>query len=115
LPLSNSSAAALVQLLRAWHCHARSAPGADAAVDAVQRGFRPDCVLADFRLGDGNGCQAIDRLRRLLGPHLPAALVTGDTGSERVGAAAATGLAVLRKPVKPLQLRAWLNAVFAGR
>ena len=87
-------------LLEDLGCRVELADSAAAALRCAER-ERPDIVLSDFRLrGDDNGVQAIRRLRALH-PGLPAALVTGDSGRDRLRDAHEAGLRLLHKPVRP--------------
>jgi len=71
-----------------------------AAVKAVETGFRPDVVLSDFRLPDGNGLELIGTVRGRLGTPVPAILLTGDIGVRNLDLPA--GCERLQKPV-PLE------------
>jgi CheY-like chemotaxis protein len=73
-------------------------------------------VLADYRLTRGeNGASAVQLLRERFGASLPALLITGNTGPERLREAKQTGLHVLHKPVRPAQLRALCNYLLTRR
>ena len=63
----------------------------------------PDLLLTDLRLPDGDGLQAIARLRARHGP-VPVVVVTGDTASAGLAAQAGQGVEVLHKPVQPAEL-----------
>ena len=106
---------ALVGLLRMWGCVAHAVPCEATAVALLRSGTcRPDALVVDLRLADGaSGIDVIHALRRVAIAELPAVIVTGDVGSERMRAAQDEGLAVLVKPVRPLQFRAFLNQAFA--
>jgi len=74
----------------------------EALLKSLQR--RPDIVLCDFRLRDGDdGLAALQTLRNAL-PGLPAVLITGDTAPERLREAHDAGLVLLHKPVLEDQL-----------
>lgn len=76
--------------------------GTAEALRCVAQGFRPDVILADYRLGDGiTGATAIEMLRSSLGFHVPAIIVTGDTEPQRIADAEASGCLLLHKPVAP--------------
>ena len=76
--------------------------GADTAATCVGAGFRPDVIVADYRLGDGvTGAMAIDMLREKLGSRIPAIILTGDTEPQRIADADASGCLLLHKPVTP--------------
>jgi len=106
---------ALLGLLRQWGCDARAAPGAREALAWLGQGFTPDVLLVDLRLADGaSGLDAIDTLRAAVGHDLPALVVTGDAGSDHMHEAQARGFAVLIKPARPVQLRAFLSQAFSA-
>jgi signal transduction histidine kinase len=103
---------ALLGLLRQWGCDVRAAPGAREALAWLGEGFTPDVLVVDLRLADGaSGLEAISALRAAVGHDLPALVVTGDAGSEPMREAQARGFAVLIKPARPVQLRAFLSQV----
>jgi len=53
------------------------------------------------------------RLREAVGGHLPTVLVTGEPGHERAEASRLAGFTVRGKPLRPAQLRAFMNQAFA--
>ena len=96
-------------LLGGWGC--RTLTGADlpealAAIDAS--GLELDGLLVDYHLDGGNGIAAIAELRRRLGRHVPAILITADRSVHVREEARAEGAHLLNKPVKPASLRALL-------
>jgi signal transduction histidine kinase len=106
---------AMLGLLRQWGCDARAAPGAREALAWLGQGFTPDVLVVDLRLADGaSGLDAIDALRAAVGHELPALVVTGDAGSEHMLKAQARGFAVLIKPARLVQLRAFLSQAFSA-
>lgn len=105
---------ALTGLLRSWGCDVRSAADLTTSMDHLQAGFRPDALVVDLRLPDGaSGIDALQEVRLQLGDAVPAVMVTGDAGSAHMRLAQDTGLTVMVKPVRPVQLRAFLGQVFA--
>lgn len=71
----------------------------------------PDVILADYHLGtEENG---LSLLRRLAGGR-PAALITADHSEELAQLVREAGFTLLRKPVKPAALRAFLSAQAPG-
>jgi CheY-like chemotaxis protein len=83
---------------------------ADALVSLRAAGRVPDIIIADYRLKDGQtGVSAIRAVQAEFGHDIPAILVTGDTGTERLREAAASGLPILHKPVNGGQLRELLT------
>lgn len=62
----------------------------------------PDIVVADYQLARNvTGVDVIDAIRDRLGRQVPALLVTGDTGRERLQVAADRDLPIVHKPVDP--------------
>jgi two-component system, sensor histidine kinase len=120
-----AAADALATLLVSWGCEVRAVADTAEALKCLDEGFRPEAMVADLRLGRGeDGVEAIARVQAALGasgassaaadapaPRLPALLVTGDAVTPRPQALMAAGGVVLRKPVKPSRLRAWLQGV----
>ena len=105
---------ALLGLLQSWGCQARGAEGLCDGLACVDAGFQPEALVVDLRLADGaSGIDAVSVLRARLGRELPAVIATGDVGSEHVSRAQAAGLAVMIKPVRALQLRAFLSQSFS--
>jgi two-component system, sensor histidine kinase len=72
-------------------------------------GDAPDLMLADFRLADGSGIEAIEAVRAQFGP-VPAVVMSGepDIAERRLP------LPVLQKPVAPERLLEALQAALAG-
>jgi Na+/proline symporter/signal transduction histidine kinase len=106
----------MAALLSGWGCRAITAASladALAALDAAP--VPPDVVIVDYHLDDGDGLAAVAALRRRLGESLPAILITADRTPEVRAAAAAAGVTLLNKPLKPAMLRALLARVGADR
>lgn len=101
---------ALANLIADWGCDVVS--GYDAQQLLAEQGeafLRPDAIVADYRLGQGTGVEAIRQIRQHFGDGaLPALIVTGDTAPEQLRDLAATGIYILHKPVAPGRLRALL-------
>jgi signal transduction histidine kinase/CheY-like chemotaxis protein len=98
-------------ILQRWGCQVETAvSGAAAIASLLENGERPDLIISDSRLSDGqSGIDAIDRLRAALGARIPAFIITGDTAPERLREASAGGFLLLHKPVSPMALRTTLN------
>jgi len=94
-------------LLSGWGMDVIGSATGDDVVQAVHARERmPDLIIADYRLADGVvGTDVIHRLRGELDPEIPALLVTGSTGPERVSEAEAERYGLLLKPVNPEALR----------
>lgn len=94
----------LAALLSRWGVRPRLAR---TLAEAREAGDGVDVVLADYRLDDGEtGLQVIDALSRQAKRF---ALVTADADPALMEAARVRGAAVLRKPVEPAALRAFLS------
>jgi CheY-like chemotaxis protein/two-component sensor histidine kinase len=71
---------------------------------------RPDAIVADYGLGAGEtGLDVIAAIRSRVGSAVPALVVTGDDDPERLRAVRERGFSLLRKPIAPARLRAWLQ------
>ncbi|MCC5977655.1 MAG: hybrid sensor histidine kinase/response regulator [Salinarimonas sp.] len=102
--------AGMRELLGGWGCEVFGAHGL-AEAQALLRGgeFAPDVVIADYHLDQGDGIEAILALRWHLGADLPAVLLTADRSPRVREDAAAKGIQLLNKPLKPAALRALLT------
>lgn len=104
-------------ILRGWGCEVVTAESGERALAKLAAQIRePDLIISDYRLDHGkSGIEAIDRLRIELGAAIPAFLISGDTGPERLREASASGYHLLHKPVTPMRLRAMLNQLMKPR
>jgi Na+/proline symporter/signal transduction histidine kinase/CheY-like chemotaxis protein len=97
-------------LLTGWGCVVHSAGGIKAALDVLFSGdVQPVLVFADYHLDDGNGLDAVSAVRVRLGLNIPAVLITADTSAELAREARLFGCVLLRKPVRPAQVRSLVN------
>lgn len=100
---------AMRALLERWGCEARIFSGlADVeAVLALEPEYHPDIILADYHLDGGDsGLTAVATLRDAKDTQIQAIVITADQSREASEAVAAAGCELLRKPVKPAELRA---------
>jgi len=108
-------AVAMQRLLEGWGCHvaiARSGGEAREGLRAAARG--PDLIIADMHLDHGErGLDAIDQIQEDIDIPVPALLVTADHSEAVTKAAAERGLEILRKPVKPAELRSLMAYLLA--
>jgi Na+/proline symporter/signal transduction histidine kinase/CheY-like chemotaxis protein len=101
--------AGMEALLTGWGCQVLTAPDLEGALTAIHdRSLRPDALLVDYHLDEGNGIDAVVTLRLKLGGALPAALVTADRSPTVRDSARTKDIQVLHKPVKPAAMRAFL-------
>ncbi|QEH77822.1 response regulator [Sphingomonas sp. C8-2] len=99
-------------LLSGWGCTVTTADGFAEAVAAIDRDARPDIVLVDYHLKDGEtGDETIARLQAHLGVPLRAIMISADRGEELKAKMAVQAIPLLSKPVKPAQLRALLRTM----
>jgi CheY-like chemotaxis protein len=98
-------------ILQSWGCQVETAASGDAALAVLAaNGGKPDLIISDSRLADGEaGIATIERLRQAAGAPIPAFVITGDTAPERLREASAAGFHLLHKPVSPMALRTTLN------
>ena len=110
-----SVASAMQALLERWGCRVSIARSPGEAREALRRGAAsPDLVIADYHLDDGaHGIDAIDAVQREIEMTIPACIVTADHSEAVTEAAAARGLEILRKPVKPAELRSLIAYLLA--
>jgi signal transduction histidine kinase/Na+/proline symporter/CheY-like chemotaxis protein len=99
----------MAALVSGWGCRVVTAGGRAEAEAALARDRAgPDVILADYHLDDGDGIEAAEALRARFGADIPAVLITADRSPAVRAAAAAHGITVLTKPIKPAALRALL-------
>lgn len=97
-------------LLEGWGCEVATGGSLEEANRVIgARRFAPDIVIADYHLDEGDGLEAITRLRWRLGPNLHAVLLTADRSPEVRAEAQNKNAHVLHKPLKPAALRALLT------
>jgi CheY-like chemotaxis protein len=103
-------------LFESWGYRVVAAGSAkDVLANLPADGCPPDVIIADYRLRDGQtGVAAIRAIQSVFGKAIPAILITGDTGAERLREAASSGLPILHKPVNGAQLRDLLRHSLQG-
>lgn len=103
-------------ILQTWGCRVVTFGSASAALAGLTEGEgQPALIISDYRLADGRtGFEAINLLRTALGFNVPAFLISGDTGPERLREATASGYHLLHKPVPPMALRTTINHLLRG-
>jgi CheY-like chemotaxis protein len=97
-------------MLRNWGCRVVAATTPGTALAAISGGDRPNLIISDCCLANGqSGVAAIAELRGAFGASIPAFLITGDTSPERLDEAKESGHHLLHKPVRAMRLRAMLS------
>jgi PAS domain S-box-containing protein len=77
---------------------------------------RPDILVSDYRLSDGQtGLDAIEAARSLLGADLPAIIVTADADPSLISSVSSQGIPVLCKPIRTDILQAAICAAIDRR
>lgn len=100
-------------LMQSWGWEVVTCASAAEALGKLQEGRRrPHLIISDCRLAGGaSGIEATDALRRAFDVPVPAFLISGDTGPQRISEAQAAGYLLLRKPVAPMALRTTVGRV----
>lgn len=106
---------AMTSLLERWQCAVRAATSTEEALDALgDTDWIPDIVIADQHLDSGDlGTNTVQEIRDYLGRPVPALIATADTSELVAKAARSAGIELMRKPLKPAQLRALLAHLLA--
>lgn len=108
--------AALSGLLRSWGCRVSVAGDAQQACQLLNQSRVPEFIVSDYRLPGGeNGLDAVRRLREAAGCDIAACIISGDMDAQLGQEALATGLPLLRKPVRPAKLRSILRHYVQSR
>lgn len=104
---------ATTALLERWSCRVAAGRSIEACLDSCATyGQPPDLVLADYHLDAGRtGIEAIRALRRRFGWDVPAIVVTADHSDEVAREVAGASAELMRKPVKPAELRALMSHI----
>lgn len=102
-------------LLKQWNCTVIAATSGKEALRQLATSTRPpDVLICDYRLRDGeNGVSVAAALRNEFNTDIPALLITGDTNPEQIRAIAASGLAILHKPLREDELNDAICALCA--
>lgn len=97
-------------VLGGWGCDVvTAATGEEAVAELAALGRRPDAIVADFHLDDGDGITTVVAMREALGSFIAATLLTADRSPEVRAQAEAAGIQILNKPLRPAALRALLS------
>lgn len=97
---------ATAQLLRSWQCEVETFLALPA--------YRQDCdvIVTDFDLGGGiTGGDVIAAIRAGAGRNIPAIVITGHDGTHIAEEVADPAIPILRKPLRPAELRSALIAI----
>lgn len=107
---------AMRSLLGAWgHEVIVAGSGAQMLERIADCKARPDLIICDYRLrGSENGIAVVQRLQAEFNYDIPAMLITGDTGPDRLKEAQDSGFLLLHKPVPRGKLRAAIGNLMSA-
>jgi signal transduction histidine kinase len=102
-------------LLRQWNCDViATSTGSEALRQLATYTRPPDVLICEYRLRDDeNGVAVVTALRNEFNADIPALLITGDTNPDQIRTIAASGLAVLHKPLREDELHDAICALCA--
>ena len=102
---------AMYTLLERWSCQMRFVSSLEEVGTLLcEPSYRPVIVLADYHLDHGEtGLLAVQRLRAVFGAGMPAIVITADHSAEIAELVRANDCDILRKPVRPAELRALMQ------
>jgi signal transduction histidine kinase/CheY-like chemotaxis protein len=105
------NAEAMAALLESWGCDVATTVSTEEALERLGAlGGAPDAIIADLHLDhDRDGLVAVEEVRRHIQMDIPAMIVTADYSEAAAREAGRHGLEVLKKPVKPAEMRALLS------
>ena len=104
-------AEAMAALLEKWGCDVATTISATDALERIGAlGGVPDAIIADLHLdNDENGLAAVDAIRQQTRTDIPALIVTADYSADAAKEASIYGLELLKKPIRPAELRSLLS------
>ena len=104
-------------LLEQWGCAVVTAVSGAAVLQKLVGSSRaPDVVICDYRLRDHEtGVSVVDAIRNEFNGDIPALLLTGETDPAQLRKIAASGIAVLHKPLRDDELNDAICALRARR
>lgn len=110
-----SGAEAMAALLEGWGCDvATTRSTADALQRLSELGGAPDAIVADLHLDQGeSGLATVEEIRQSMKMDVPAIIITADYSEKAAKEASLYGLEVMKKPVKPAEMRALLSFLLA--
>jgi signal transduction histidine kinase/CheY-like chemotaxis protein len=110
-----ASAEGLANLLEKWGCDVAVAKSAEDALDSIRALDEvPDVIVADLHLDNGEtGIEAVKKMRHAVKTNVPAIIVTADYSAKAASDAASSGHELLKKPIKPAEMRSLLSFLLA--
>ena len=110
-----SSAEAMASLLEKWGCDvATTTSTSDALERILALDGIPDAIVADLHLDNGEtGIDAAERVCSAFKTRVPAIIVTADYSEKAASDVSFMGYELLKKPVKPAEMRSLLSYLLA--
>jgi signal transduction histidine kinase/CheY-like chemotaxis protein len=106
-----SSAEGLASLLEKWGCDVAVTISKTEALERIKalEGI-PDAIIADLHLDNGEtGIEAVELIRGAIKTAVPAIIVTADYSAKAAADVATFGHELLKKPIKPAEMRSLLS------
>lgn len=105
---------AMNRLLVSWKCETVLARNTSEAVGALENGWRPDLIIADQHLDDGDlGIETLQTIWKCARRHIPSVIVTAKPNETLELEAGKLRVELMVKPVKPAHLRALVTHLMA--
>ncbi|MFB9265971.1 ATP-binding protein [Bradyrhizobium erythrophlei] len=111
-----SSAEGLASLLEKWGCDVAVTISKTEALERIRAldGI-PDAIIADLHLDNGEtGIEAVDVICDAIKTNVPAIIVTADYSARAASDVSAFGHELLKKPIKPAEMRSLLSFLLAS-
>ncbi|MBR0794239.1 response regulator [Bradyrhizobium jicamae] len=111
-----SSAEGLASLLEKWGCDVAVTISKTEALERIRAldGI-PDAIIADLHLDNGEtGIEAVDVICHEIKIDVPAIIVTADHSPKAASDVSAFGHELLKKPIKPAEMRSLLSFLLAA-
>jgi signal transduction histidine kinase/ActR/RegA family two-component response regulator len=104
-------------LLEQWGCNVITAVSGAMALERLAQSTRPpDVLICDYRLRDQEtGVSVVEAIRNEFNGDVPALLLTGETDPAQIRKIAASGIAILHKPLREDELNDAICALCARR
>jgi signal transduction histidine kinase/CheY-like chemotaxis protein len=111
-----SSGEGLASLLEKWGCDVAVTISKTEALERIRAldGI-PDAIIADLHLDNGEtGIEAVDVICNEIKTDVPAIIVTADHSAKAASDVSAFGYELLKKPIKPAEMRSLLSFLLAA-
>ena len=106
---------AMTALAELWQCQMKVANDIDSGIAPVMtRTFVPNIIIADYHLDNGVcGLDVVEAIRTMAGHDIPAIIATADYTPTVDTKVKARGLTLLKKPLRPADLRALITSLLS--